>query len=125
MNQVFLRFDNQKSQDPRLFPCSSKLQLHPAVVIGRSPGLKGFLRLKPDRKRPVAEAWSSAMMFRGLEILRTRSPGRLIIRNTSGVYYSPLHLLLRAVEDALGITIPDNARLLLDLLEGAHSSRIM
>lgn len=70
----------------------------------------------------VTEAWSSATMFRGMEaILRGRDPrdAWLLAQRVCGTC-TGVHALasVRAVEQALGIVIPTNARLIRNVLAG-------
>jgi Ni,Fe-hydrogenase I large subunit len=70
----------------------------------------------------VRDAWSSGTMFRGMElILGGRDPrdAWLLAQRICGVC-TGVHALasVRAVENALGVTIPTNARLVRNLLTG-------
>ena len=72
----------------------------------------------------MTDAWSASTMFRGVEtILKGRDPREawLFTQRICGVC-TTVHAIssVRAVEDALGITIPDNARLVRNLLEAAQ-----
>jgi hydrogenase large subunit len=72
----------------------------------------------------VVDAWSAGTMFRGIElVLNGRDPREawLMTQRICGVC-TTVHALasVRAVEDALGITVPDNARLMRNLIEGAQ-----
>lgn len=72
----------------------------------------------------VTDAWSSSTMFRGLElILKGRDPRDAgdLAQRICGVC-TTVHAIasVRAVEDALGVTVPDNARLLRNIIEGAQ-----
>ena len=91
------------------------------IVIDPITRIEGHLRLevKVDGGK-VAEAWSSSTMFRGLEIIaRGRDPREiwLMAQRICGVC-TTVHALasVRAVEDALGIRIPDNARIIRNLI---------
>ncbi len=87
--------------------------------------IEGHLRLEVEvQDGRVADAWSSGTMFRGIElVLRKRDPrdAWLFAQRICGVC-TTVHALcsVRAVEDALGITIPDNPRLVRNLIEGAQ-----
>ncbi len=69
----------------------------------------------------VTDAWSSGTSFRGLElVLRGRDPrdAWAFAERICGVC-TTVHAIasVRAVENALGITVPDNARIIRNLLE--------
>jgi hydrogenase large subunit len=95
------------------------------VAIDPVTRIEGHLRIEVQiEDGHVTDAWSSATMFRGLELIL---PGRdprdawLMTQRFCGVC-TTVHSIcsVRAVENALGITIPDNARILRNLLEGAQ-----
>jgi [NiFe] hydrogenase large subunit/hydrogenase large subunit len=72
----------------------------------------------------VQDAWSSGTMFRGLElILRGRDPrdAWVFAQRACGVC-TTVHALasVRSVENALGLTIPRNARLVRNLIAGSQ-----
>lgn len=97
----------------------------PNVIIDPVTRIEGHLRIeaKVDGGQ-VAEAWSSGTMFRGMElILRGRDPREAWIwaQRICGVC-TTVHALasVRAVEDALGIEIPPNARLVRNLMAGTQ-----
>jgi hydrogenase large subunit len=95
------------------------------IAIDPIPRIEGHLRLEvliQDGK--VTDAWSSGTSFGGMElILRGRDPrdAWLFAQRMCGVC-TTVHALasVRAVEDALGITIPDNARIVRNLIESAQ-----
>ena len=93
------------------------------TVIDPVTRIGGHLRLELDvAGGAVTDAWSSGTMFRGLELtLRGRDPrdAWLLAQRICGTC-SGVHALasVRAVENALGVTIPVNARLLRNLLAG-------
>jgi hydrogenase large subunit len=95
------------------------------VVIDPLTRIEGHLRIEAQVKNgQVADAWSSGTMFRGIElILRGRDPrdAWLFTQRICGVC-TTVHAIcsVRAVENALGITVPDNARLIRNLIEGAQ-----
>jgi [NiFe] hydrogenase large subunit len=74
--------------------------------------------------RKIVDAWSSGTLFRGIEnILKGRDPrdAPVFTQRSCGVCtYSHLLASLRAVEDAIGVKIPDNARIIRNLLHGAQ-----
>ena len=86
------------------------------IVIDPVTRIEGHLRIEAEVNRAsVTDAWSSGTMFRGIElILRGRDPREAWIwaQRICGVC-TTVHALasVRAVEDALGIEVPDNARL--------------
>jgi hydrogenase large subunit len=95
------------------------------LVIDPITRIEGHLRIEVQIENGVVkDAWSSSTMFRGIEtILQGRDPrdAAMITQRVCGVC-TTVHSIaaVRAVEDALGITIPDNARILRNLLEGAQ-----
>ncbi len=95
------------------------------IVIDPLTRIEGHLRIEANMKDgKVSDAWSSSTMFRGVEtILKGRDPREawLFTQRICGVC-TTVHAIssVRAVEDALGIIIPDNARLMRNLLEGAQ-----
>ena len=91
------------------------------IVIDPITRIEGHLRLeaKVENGR-VVDAWSSSTMFRGIEIvLKGRDPrdAWLFCQRICGVC-TTVHALasVRAVEDALGMTIPDNARIIRNII---------
>jgi hydrogenase large subunit len=97
----------------------TRLVVDPVTRIG------GHLRIELEvRGGVVADAWSAATMYRGVErILEGRDPrdAWLVAQRVCGMC-GAAHALasVRAVEDALRIRIPRNARLLRNLLHGAE-----
>lgn len=95
------------------------------VVIDPVTRIEGHLRIEAEVDgHQVTDAWSSGTMFRGIElILRDRDPREAWIwaQRICGVC-TTVHALasVRAVEDALGIEIPDNARLVRNLIAGSQ-----
>jgi Ni,Fe-hydrogenase I large subunit len=95
------------------------------IVIDPLTRIEGHLRIEATiTNGKVADAWSASTMFRGLEkILIGRDPrdAWFYTQRVCGVC-TTVHALasVRAVENALGITIPDNARLIRNLLCGAQ-----
>jgi Ni,Fe-hydrogenase I large subunit len=87
--------------------------------------VNGHLRIEVEvANHAVSDAWSSGQMFRGLElILEGRDPrdAWLIAQRTCG-RCGIAHALgsVQAVEDALGVTIPTNARLVRNLIAGSQ-----
>ena len=96
------------------------------VVIDPVTRIEGHLRIEAEIDGDqVKDAWSSGTMFRGIElILRGRDPREAWIwaQRICGVC-TTVHALasVRAVEDALGIEVPDNARLVRSLIAGSQN----
>ena len=95
----------------------ARITIDPITRIG------GQLRVEAEIDAgKVSAAWSSATMFRGIEtVLRGRDPrdAWLLAQRICGTC-TGVHGLasVRAVEQALGITIPTNARLIRNILSG-------
>ena len=95
------------------------------IVIDPLTRIEGHLRIEAlVEAGQVKDAWSASTMFRGIEpILKGRDPREawLFTQRICGVC-TTVHAIssVRAVEDALGISIPDNARLVRNLLEAAQ-----
>lgn len=95
------------------------------IVIDPLTRIEGHLRIEAAVSNGViTDAWSSSTSFRGVEaILIGRDPREawVITQRICGVC-TTVHALasIRAVEDALGIIVPDNARLIRNLIEGAQ-----
>jgi len=85
------------------------------IAIDPVTRIEGHLRIEVEVEGgTVRDAWSSGTMFRGLElILRERDPrdAWVFAQRACGVC-TTVHALasVRAVENALGITVPPNAR---------------
>ena len=96
------------------------------IVIDPVTRIEGHLRIEAEVDgHQVKDAWSSGTMFRGIElILRGRDPREAWIwaQRICGVC-TTVHALasVRAVEDALGIEVPDNARLVRSLIAGSQN----
>jgi len=93
------------------------------IVIDPVTRIEGHLRIevKVDGKK-VVDAYSSGTMFRGIEIiLKGRDPrdAWVFTQRICGVC-TTVHATasVRAVENALKITIPDNARIIRNLITG-------
>ncbi len=93
------------------------------IVIDPVTRAGGQLRVEADvNGGTVSEAWTSVTMFRGMEaVLRGRDPrdAWLLAQRICGTC-TGVHALasVRAVEQALGIEIPTNARLIRNILSG-------
>lgn len=96
------------------------------IVIDPVTRIEGHLRIEAEVDgHQVNDAWSSGTMFRGIElILRGRDPREAWIwaQRICGVC-TTVHALasVRAVENALGIEVPDNARLVRSLIAGSQN----
>jgi hydrogenase large subunit len=91
------------------------------IVVDPVTRIEGHLRIEAEvNGGAVADAWSSGTMFRGIElILRGRDPREAWIwtQRICGVC-TTVHALtsVRAVEDALGIEVPENANLIRNII---------
>jgi Ni,Fe-hydrogenase I large subunit len=91
------------------------------IVVDPVTRIEGHLRIEAQvDSGVVSDAWSSGTMFRGIElILRGRDPREAWIwtQRICGVC-TTVHALasVRAVEDALGIEVPDNARIIRNII---------
>lgn len=91
------------------------------IAIDPITRIEGHLRIEVEVENGVVrDAWSSGTMFRGMElILRGRDPrdAWVFAQRVCGVC-TTVHALasVRAVENALGITIPRNARIVRNLI---------
>jgi len=96
------------------------------VVIDPVTRIEGHLRIEVEANgHAVTDAWSSGTMFRGIEIiLRGRDPREAWIwaQRICGVC-TTVHALasVRAVEDALGIEVPQNAALIRNIIAGTQN----
>jgi [NiFe] hydrogenase large subunit len=95
------------------------------VVIDPVTRIEGHLRIEVEiRNGEVAAAWSSGMLFRGIEtILKGRNPedAWLFTQRLCGVCtYVHGSSSVRCVENALGISVPANARTIRNLQMGAQ-----
>ncbi len=96
------------------------------VVIDPVTRIEGHLRIEVEVDgHAVTDAWSSGTMFRGIEkILRGRDPREAWIwaQRICGVC-TTVHALasVRAVEDALGIEVPENANLVRNIIAGTQN----
>jgi [NiFe] hydrogenase large subunit len=95
------------------------------VVIDPITRIEGHLKIEVEvANGKVTNAWSSATLFRGIEIiLQGRDPrdAHLFTQRACGVC-TYIHSLAstRAVDSAVGVNIPDNARIIRNLLHGAQ-----
>ncbi len=95
------------------------------IVIDPVTRIEGHLRIEAEvNGSAVSDAWSSGTMFRGIElILRGRDPREAWVwtQRICGVC-TTVHALtsVRAVEDALGIEVPENASLIRNIIAASQ-----
>ena len=95
------------------------------LVIDPVTRIEGHLRIEAQLDGgKVSDAWSAGTMFRGIElILQGRDPREAWIwaQRICGVC-TVVHALasVRAVENALGIEVPDNARIVRNIIAGSQ-----
>src|ERR1700683_5484441 len=96
------------------------------IVVDPVTRIEGHLRIEAQVEGGmIADAWSSGTMFRGIElILRGRDPREAWIwaQRICGVC-TMVHALasVNAVEDALGIEVPDNARIVRNIIAATQT----
>jgi Ni,Fe-hydrogenase I large subunit len=96
------------------------------IVIDPVTRIEGHLRIEVEvNDHKVADAWSSGTMFRGIElVLRGRDPREAWIwaQRICGVC-TTVHALasVRAVENALGVEIPENARIVRNVIAATQN----
>lgn len=95
------------------------------ITIDPITRIEGHLRIEVEiAGGKVVDAWSSGQLFRGIEvILKGRDPrdAPLFTQRSCGVC-TMVHYLasVRAIENAMGVQLPDNARIVRNLLHGAQ-----
>ena len=95
------------------------------IVVDPVTRIEGHLRIEAEvNSGAVSDAWSSGTMFRGIEmILLGRDPREAWIwtQRICGVC-TTVHALtsVRAVEDALGIEVPENASLIRNIIAASQ-----
>jgi Ni,Fe-hydrogenase I large subunit len=95
------------------------------IVVDPVTRIEGHLRIEAQvDNQKITDAWSAGTMFRGIElILKDRDPREAWIwaQRICGVC-TMVHALasVRAVEDALQIEVPNNARIVRNLIAGAQ-----
>lgn len=95
------------------------------IVVDPITRIEGHLRIEVEvANGKVTNAWSSSTLFRGLEIiLQGRDPrdAWLFTQRACGVC-TYVHGLasIRSVDNAVGVNIPENARIIRNLLLGAQ-----
>ena len=96
------------------------------IVIDPVTRIEGHLRSEVEVDgHKVTDAWSSGTMFRGIElVLRGRDPREAWIwaQRICGVC-TTVHALasVRAVENAFGVEIPENARIVRDIIAATQN----
>ncbi len=95
------------------------------IIVDPITRIEGHLRIEAviDENNKIVDAFSSSTMFRGIEtILKDRDPrdaGLLAMRICGVCTGTHYQRSIEAVEDAFNITIPKNARLVRNLIQGA------
>jgi len=96
------------------------------IVVDPITRIEGHLRIEAQVEGgKIVDAWSSSTAFRGIEtILKGRDPrdAHHFVQRFCGVC-TTVHSMasIRAVEDALKIQIPDNARLIRNIIMGIQN----
>ncbi len=95
------------------------------IVVDPVTRIEGHLRIQAQiGSGAVSDAWSTSPMYRGLEqILVGRDPrdAWIFTQRACGVCTTVSAVAsVRAVENALGITIPDNARIMRNIMEATQ-----
>ncbi len=95
------------------------------ITIDPITRIEGHLRIDVEvAGGKVTNAWSSGQMFRGIElILEGRDPRdapHFVQRSCGVCTYTHMLASIRAIEDAVKVEIPKNARLVRNLLHGAQ-----
>lgn len=94
------------------------------IVIDPVTRIEGHLKIEVEISNGVVtDAWSSGTLFRGIEtILEGRKPDEawLLAQRLCGVCtYIQGATSIRSVEDAMQLTIPDNGRIVRNLMAGS------
>ena len=95
------------------------------IIVDPITRIEGHLRVEAviDENNVITDAFASSTMFRGIEtILKGRDPrdaGLLAMRICGVCTGTHYQRSIEAVEDAFDITIPKNARLVRNLVQGA------
>jgi [NiFe] hydrogenase large subunit len=95
------------------------------ITIDPIPRIEGHLRIEVEVEGgKVKNAWSSGMLFRGLEIiLKGRDPrdAPLITQRSCGVCtYVHMSASTMAIDSAVGLKVPKNAQILRNLMMAAQ-----
>ncbi len=95
------------------------------IIVDPITRIEGHLRIEAviDENNKIIDAFSSSTMFRGIEtIVKDRDPrdvGLMTMRICGVCTGTHYQRSIEAVEDAFNITIPKNARLVRNLIQGA------
>ncbi|HIC10551.1 MAG TPA: nickel-dependent hydrogenase large subunit [Campylobacterales bacterium] len=95
------------------------------IIVDPITRIEGHLRIEAviDENNVITDAFASSTMFRGIEtILKGRDPrdaGLLAMRICGVCTGTHYQRSIEAVEHAFGITIPKNARIVRNLLQGS------
>jgi len=95
------------------------------IVIDPITRIEGHLRIEAiiDENNTIVDAYSSSTLFRGIEtILKGRDPrdaGLLAMRICGVCTGTHYQRSIEAVEDSFGVTIPKNARIVRNLIQGS------
>ena len=95
------------------------------IVVDPITRIEGHLRIEAviDENNTIVDAYSSSTMFRGIEtILQGRDPrdcGLLAMRICGVCTGTHYQRSIEAVEDAFNVTIPKNARIVRNLIQGS------
>ncbi|PHS42175.1 MAG: hydrogenase 2 large subunit [Sulfurovum sp.] len=95
------------------------------IIIDPVTRIEGHLRIEAliDSNNTIIDAWSSSTMFRGIEtIVKNRDPrdvGLMTMRICGVCTGTHYQRSIEAVEDAFNITIPKNARIVRNLIQGS------
>lgn len=95
------------------------------IIVDPITRIEGHLRIEAviDENNVIQDAYASSTMFRGIEtILKGRDPrdaGMLAMRICGVCTGTHYQRSIEAVEHAFGVTIPKNARLVRNLMQGS------
>ena len=95
------------------------------IIVDPITRIEGHLRIEAiiDENNKIVDAYSSSTMFRGIEtILKGRDPrdcGLMAMRICGVCTGTHYQRSIEAVENAFNITIPKNARIVRNLIQGA------
>jgi len=95
------------------------------IIVDPVTRIEGHLRIEAiiDEENKIVDAYSASTMFRGIEtILKGRDPrdcGLMAMRICGVCTGTHYQRSIEAVEDAFDITIPKNARIVRNLIQGA------
>lgn len=95
------------------------------LVVDPIPRIEGHLKIEVEIENgKVKDAWSSGTLFRGFEmVLENRDPRDVwfLVQRVCGVCpVSHGHTSSMGLEDTWGIEVPDNARIIRNLIEGGQ-----